>query len=530
MISLLSLFVWLLFVANTTSYDQETLLIERIGVGSCNNPNRQDIWNIIEKQSPTRLILLGDIIYADNVNLKNTSSSYDSTVSSSLMYDKVVKCMRYILSFDVKSFLSHMLSILRPRPATVDVIRDEYSKLLACKSFASLLSSLPSRWNSVDAVYDDHDLGVNNGDKTYPHMRESQQLFWDFINEPTSSNRRLNDGVYSSRLVNKSDFNFTYKIILLDTRSMKDPTVLLPSDNNSFLGNKQWVWLEEELRKSYSEEGVDLILIGSSIQVLPTEKIVEETWNAFPLQRERLLRLLHRTKRYTNVIILSGDIHSAEISQAYCSEDVTGNDGEYMYELTSSGLTHTFSYYTEKRYTNDIVPTPPVVYNKGLIYNIVGSIYQFFLPHYYREHTHKDYYDNIHFSLLDIRVDALTSAYSLNYKVIDIDSNIVVSKSIALHMKRFSHIDSSTIEDKITAVSATNGGSICKPYHGIVPLWKLLLLRLSLVAVSFSVFVSPILVCMWLIVAAIYYILYGYEKARRQMIQDRYYDSIKKVT
>lgn len=64
---------------------------------------------------------------------------------------------------------------------------------------------------------------------------------------------------------------------------------------------------------------VDLILLGSSIQVLPLNKLLEESWAAFPEARQRLLQLIASAE--VQVVLLSGDVHMAEVSRATCSVD-----------------------------------------------------------------------------------------------------------------------------------------------------------------------------------------------------------------
>lgn len=75
----------------------------------------------------------------------------------------------------------------------------------------------------IIGVWDDHDYGLNNGDKNFPLKLEVREVFLDFINEPLDSARRLdkNSSIHQ-------DYNIEYKlsngdifkinIILLDNR------------------------------------------------------------------------------------------------------------------------------------------------------------------------------------------------------------------------------------------------------------------------------------------------------------------------
>jgi len=105
----------------------------------------------------------------------------------------------------------------------------------------------------------------------------------------------------------------------------------LPNPEGDILGETQWEWFEKEMQESQA----DLILIGSSIQVIPDEHIYEK-WANFPSARERLFELL---KKYPEkrTVLLSGDRHIAEISKL----ELEGLDYP-LYDFTSSGLTHTW--------------------------------------------------------------------------------------------------------------------------------------------------------------------------------------------
>lgn len=298
--------------------------LDRIAFGSCYNPDRGggEMWRLIHSFAPDQLILLGDQFYAD---------------------------MRVDFS---------------KRKSNLSVITEEYNKFTTDKEWIKLSHSVKS-WS---ATFDDHDYGMNNGDKMFRHRNASQDLFWQFVgSSPFNERGERKSGVYSSRTVSVdvgggAHSPFVYKIILLDSRSNKDPA---GTKNGDFLGAEQWNWLAEQLM----DPAPQLLLVGSSIQALPDDKLVEENWGEFPRARERLLRLLAAASLSPgqDVVLLSGDIHSAELSQARLtlsthrhdrrSRGATGDNagGEdalaeatlseqvLLRELTSSGLSHTFT-------------------------------------------------------------------------------------------------------------------------------------------------------------------------------------------
>ena len=127
-----------------------------------------------------------------------------------------------------------------------------------------------------------------------------------------------------------------------------------PNDDPAatLLGDAQWQWLEQQLRKP-----AEVRLIASGTQVVPDQKGMQE-WGNFPLERKRLFDLIEQTGA-NGVILLSGNVHFAEVSKT--------DEGPYpLYDFTSSGMTHVSEIYprANNRYR---VAGPFVEHNFGLI-------------------------------------------------------------------------------------------------------------------------------------------------------------------
>jgi alkaline phosphatase D len=58
------------------------------------------------------------------------------------------------------------------------------------------------------------------------------------------------------------------------------------------------------------------IVIGSGTQILPIDRLLTEAW--FPESRERLINMIDKTQK-NGVILISGDIHNAQILRTPCS-------------------------------------------------------------------------------------------------------------------------------------------------------------------------------------------------------------------
>jgi len=255
--------------------------VDVIAFGSCNRQNRpQPLWQPIISDQPDLWIWMGDNIYGDTPDM--------------------------------------------------DTLRAKYELQNQVPDYQTLKSKTP-----IIGVWDDHDYGINDGGKRFAQKKESRDIMFDFLGVPANAPERKREGAYSSHLIGTGD-NLV-KVILLDARYFRDTLekidkVYQLNQNGEVLGEVQWKWLEEELKNSPAK----INLISSGVQILPTEHAYEK-WANFPKERERLLDLIAKSGAKTPVL-LSGDRHIAEVMKLSDSRFPKG-----IYEITSSGLTHTWS-------------------------------------------------------------------------------------------------------------------------------------------------------------------------------------------
>jgi len=219
-----------------------------------------------------------------------------------------------------------------------EVLKRKYDRQLASSDYQEFASDVP-----IIGIWDDHDYGVNNGGKEYKIKDDSRDLLFDFLD--VADNYKAKQGAYQSYTFGRKP---QIKIILLDARYFRDlvryrDRKTVPSKLGTILGKKQWKWLETELEDSKA----DIHLIASGIQFLPEEHPYEK-WANFPKEREKLLDLLAEHD-VSHPILLSGDRHLAEISRVL-------HKGQSIIELTSSGLTHSYSGYEYEPNSHRIGP------------------------------------------------------------------------------------------------------------------------------------------------------------------------------
>ena len=222
----------------------------------------------------------------------------------------------------------------------MDVLADKYQRLGAKPGFKALKAQTP-----IIAMWDDHDYGQNDAGKEYPHKEQSRQIMLNFWDEPANSARRTRpDGIYTSYMYgeneqtiqvimpdlrwNRDALNHVGELEYYTKRKLNNQGPYSPSEvkGASMLGEAQWQWLEQELKKPAA-----IKLIASSLQLLP-DFTGWESWANFPEDRNRLFALIKKHK-VNGVVIISGDTHWGEISKYQQNLDYP------LIEMTSSGLT-----------------------------------------------------------------------------------------------------------------------------------------------------------------------------------------------
>jgi len=270
---------------------KETAYDATIAFGSCNKQYLENkLWQEILKHKPNLWIWGGDNVYSDTDNMDKLQADYDT--------------------------------------------------LLANEDYKLLRETTP-----ITGTWDDHDYGLNDGGEEFYAKKGSQQLFLDFLNVPENDVRRDREGVYSSQIVNTA--KGTIKVIVLDTRYFRTALTKAKGSKKRFepntcgvgtiLGDKQWRWLENELKTSVA----NFNLIVSSIQLLSAEHGFE-TWGNFPHEVDKLKHLV-KSSQAKGVILLSGDRHISEFSKTKIN-GVTFP----LIDFTSSGLTHVYGGFTSE--------------------------------------------------------------------------------------------------------------------------------------------------------------------------------------
>ncbi|MEO1084377.1 MAG: alkaline phosphatase D family protein, partial [Acidobacteriota bacterium] len=238
-----------------------------------------------------------------------------------------------VLERDFELFLFLGDNVYGDVTSTDDLVelREAYAAQAQADGFSKLRQQVP-----LLATWDDHDFGLNDAGATFAGREGAEKLFDDFWQIPADAPDAQRPGVYAAHLFGPPGRRV--QILLLDTRYFRSDLDrgevpeghrgrYVPSEDpeKTLLGDAQWRWLEEELRRP-----ADVRLLVSSIQIL-AEGHSFEAWRTLPLEREKLYSVLKKT-RANGVIALSGDRHRAGL---YRRDDVIGYP---FFEITSSSL------------------------------------------------------------------------------------------------------------------------------------------------------------------------------------------------
>ena len=174
-------------------------------------------------------------------------------------------------------------------------------------------------------------------------------MLFDFLDLSTDHPARSRNGAYQSYCFGVERQKVC--LYLLDVRYFKEEyekdlglKQRYKKNNGSLLGEEQWRWLEKELLKNDAEVN----LLAGGIQLISSEHAYEK-WANFPKARQRLFDLLKENK-IKNPIYLSGDRHFAEISVIELLPNYK------LYDVTSSGLTHSYEDLEEEFNSKRISP------------------------------------------------------------------------------------------------------------------------------------------------------------------------------
>lgn len=198
-----------------------------------------------------------------------------------------------------------------------DILREEYRRQRDVAALQPVLHSVSNL-----AIWDDHDYGLNNHDRTHPAKMEALAVFRQYWANPSYGVPDV-PGVFFHYTYGNVDFFF------LDVRYYRDPNKAPDTPQKTMLGEKQLEWLKSELENS---QAVFKILVSGSGWSL-AKGPAGDSWSSFINERNALFNFI-RDHKIAGVVLLSGDTHVGELNVIPWSE----KGGYDFYDLVSSPL------------------------------------------------------------------------------------------------------------------------------------------------------------------------------------------------
>lgn len=184
----------------------------------------------------------------------------------------------------------------------------------------NLLKAMPQY-----AIWDDHDYGPNNSDKSYALKETARELFKKYWSNPSYGEN--GQGIYTK--ISYSDVDF----FLMDDRWFRNNDFMAatvngkPNPDKRMWGSQQMEWLKNALKSSLAS--FKIIVTGS--QTLNPASTTD-CLQSYPVEFNEIMDFLMQEK-INGVLFLTGDRHHSEVIKY----DRQG--GYSLYDITSSPLT-----------------------------------------------------------------------------------------------------------------------------------------------------------------------------------------------
>jgi hypothetical protein len=194
-----------------------------------------------------------------------------------------------------------------------DLFRAQYAKVLDQPAQAALYRS-----TSFAYVWDDHDYGPNDGDRTSPTRDAAREVYQEYV--PHYALVAPDEAIYHAFSVGRVRF------IVTDIRSERDPDTELDNAGKSMLGEAQKAWFKQQLLDANGEYPV--IIWVNSGPWIDAAGVGKDTWGGFTTERRELADFI-ADNQIEGLLMLSGDAHMVAIDDGTHSDFSTKGGGGF---------------------------------------------------------------------------------------------------------------------------------------------------------------------------------------------------------
>ncbi|MCE9612660.1 MAG: alkaline phosphatase family protein [Lentisphaerae bacterium] len=190
------------------------------------------------------------------------------------------------------------------------VFRATYRKALGSRSQTALLRRSPLVY-----IWDDHDFGPNDSDKTAPGRAASRQVYQELIPHYPLAAGQGDVPIYQAFTVGRVRF------IVTDLRSERDP-MTANETTRSMMGAAQRAWFKQELATSAKSHGLVLWVSSVPWTGQPGTPFTD-SWMAYTNERQQMADWV-KTNGIHNLVIIAGDAHSTAADDGTHGDYATG--------------------------------------------------------------------------------------------------------------------------------------------------------------------------------------------------------------
>lgn len=203
--------------------------------------------------------------------------------------------------------------------------RDAMNRVLRSPQQSALYRSAP-----IVYVFDDHDYGADDSDRTSPARAAVHRVYRERVPHYPLPLTAVPPGAAAGTAplgpVAQSFTVGRVRVLVTDTRSERTPQRAIPTSAPTMLGPAQRQWLVDELTRAASER-VPLIFWANTVPWITKEDPrTHHGWQPYARERAEIAGTISQLGLTSRLIMLSGDAHMAAIDDGTNSNYVEGSD------------------------------------------------------------------------------------------------------------------------------------------------------------------------------------------------------------
>ncbi|MFU0241654.1 alkaline phosphatase D family protein [Streptomyces scabiei] len=234
-----------------------------------------------------------------------TGAGDDSYITDEVSDNPVFDTMRAQAASEEWLWFSHLgdLHYRNISTATASLYRDGYDDTLTFNGAGTTARQGQFlRDVAMTYVWDDHDFGPNNSDRTAAGNATANSVYRERV--PHYTLPGASSGIFQSWQVGRVLY------VVSDCRTFRDPNSDPQTSSKTMLGTDQKAWLEALLTTAKDSSGAQALVWQSSSRWIGGS----DTWSSFLHERDEIVQLFGDTGWLHRMIMLTADEHALGIS------------------------------------------------------------------------------------------------------------------------------------------------------------------------------------------------------------------------